>query len=152
MLVIGGLPCRRERRLVYAVARHGNGTVGLNAGARAPCRLPRSRDVTNRSRPRSLSAGERVLDRIPPPVNHRQICRGACEASAAIAACAAWLCALPRPCQAAVLGLPEPVQQLKPVRPPPVSGAIASLESALSQKSLLIPNCMMRGALPTAAS
>jgi len=84
--VIGGLACRRERRLVYAVAGHGHRAVGLNARPWAVCRLPRTRNIVSRRGSRGLSSGQRVLDRIPPPINNRQICGGLYSASATTAA------------------------------------------------------------------
>src|SRR4030095_3007287 len=87
MAVIGGLACRRERRLVYAVAGHGNRTVGLNARAGTVCRLPGTRNIASRRRSRGLSSGPRVLHRVTPAINNRQICCGLSPPSSTSAAC-----------------------------------------------------------------
>src|SRR4029450_11850858 len=86
MAVIGGFACRRKRRLVYAVAGHGNRTVGLNARAWAVCRLPGTGKIVNRRWSRSFSSGQRVLHRGTPAINNRQICCGLYSASSTIAA------------------------------------------------------------------
>src|SRR5262249_28872774 len=70
VLVIRGLACRRERRLVYAVARHRHRAVGLNARARAVRRLPRTGNIVSRSWSSLLSSGKWILDRVAPPVDN----------------------------------------------------------------------------------